>query len=34
MKQDDGKVFYGLDVGASFKILLGVDLKLKLGFKR
>ncbi len=28
----NGKVFYGLDIGAGAKLILGVDLKLKLGF--
>jgi RHS repeat-associated protein len=30
----NGKQFYGLDVGASLKAILGVELKLKIGFNR
>jgi hypothetical protein len=30
----NGKTFYGLDVGAGAKLILGIDLKLKIGFNR
>jgi RHS repeat-associated protein len=30
----NGKSFYGVDVGASLKVILGVELKLKIGFNR
>jgi hypothetical protein len=33
-KSTNGKQFYGLDVGASLKLILGVEVKLKVGFNR